>query len=349
MTEAEKDFFDFLIGRNAKEQVAIVKDMMARLGYAPETEEETLQRNIRPLSPDDELEIPESAIPHYKNENGDFVPAWMRRVEDGVIFDIRDGRVISEPGDDEDFISSFPAPTRPDLPKEIRENDLIFAKMGPDDGIAPEDQRQIRAEDGALFDGNGKFVGYVDETSFNLDNLDMSSWLRSYYKKLGVSPEPAPRTNDDKIFELEQELDILEEMLDQEELEELEQDRVIKRINEIREEIGQLLPSQDQRPEEPKPIDKEIEEAVKEVIEETKAKNKKSPYEGLLKRIKNKLVERGEKRFGFDPSVEAVQDALIEIIGEPRKAYDIAGLIRNYQIKRDREGGARKNPFDLTR
>jgi DNA polymerase III epsilon subunit-like protein len=131
-------------------------------------------------------------------------------------------------------------------------------------------------------------------------------------------------------------------------LEELEKDRVIKRINEIKEEIGQLSPSSTAQPEEPEATDKEIEEAVQEVIDEAEAKDESVPYQGLLERIKNKLIERGNKRFGIE-SLEAVQDAIIDITKDPEKAYDLAGLIRNYQLKRDRKDGAAKNPLNLTR
>ena len=305
----------------------------------PEAEEEPTpeeKEEPKPLSPDDEVRTPETAIPWFKDENGELQPQWVERVSDGVIFDVKNNnKIVSKPQPPMEPTTA----TRPDLPKELRENDLLFGRNIL--GVEPEDQRQIRAEDGALFDGNGKFVGYVDDASFNMSNREMASWLNSYYKNLDASKAKKPE--EQNTLELQVEMDILEELLKEDDLDELEKDRVIKRINDIREELGESPSSEEEVPNE-----EAVQEAVQEVVEESKTEDGIGPYEGLLTRIKNKLIERGNKRFGIS-SLEAVQDAIIDIAKDPEKAYDLAGLIRNYQLKRDRKDGAPKNPLNLTR
>jgi len=130
----------------------------------------------RSIMTEEERELFDSLTGKDKNEQLDIIKDMMAKL--GI-----------EP---EEFDSV--GESRPELPKEIREEDIIFGMNISGKKIAPEDQRQIRAADGALFDGNGKFVGYIDDSSFNLSNSEMSSWLDSYYKKLESSEKPSKYT-----------------------------------------------------------------------------------------------------------------------------------------------------------
>ena len=85
-------------------------------------------------------------------------------------------------------------------------------------------------------------------------------------------------------------------------------------------------------------LDEEIRESIRRREEKKEAGEESSLAEDLDTETSDKAAAE-----------EAVNEAIADTLADPEKAYDIAGLIRNFQRNRAKSDGALANPFGLNR